>query len=54
MGRSRRDFHERSMSRQTRETTVVSQPPRFSRVAVSGAVEAQPGIDAQRNGAERD
>ena len=29
-GSSRRDRRERSMSRQTRATTVVSQPPRFS------------------------
>jgi hypothetical protein len=32
---SRRDFRERSMSRHTRETTVVNQPPRFSTVAES-------------------
>ena len=35
IGSSRRDFRERSMSRHTRETTVVNQPPRFSMVAVS-------------------
>ena len=34
-GSSRRDLRERSMSRQTRATTVVSQPPRLSMPAVS-------------------
>ena len=34
-GSSRRDLRERSMSRQTRATTVVSQPPRFSTPLVS-------------------
>ena len=32
---SRRDVRERSMSRQTRATTRVSQPPRFSTLLVS-------------------
>ena len=35
IGSSRRDLRERSMSRQTRATTVVSQPPRFSTALVS-------------------
>jgi hypothetical protein len=35
IGSSRRDFRERSMSRHTRETTVVNQPPMFSMVFVS-------------------
>ena len=35
IGSSRRDFRERSASRHTRETTVVSQPPRFSMAAAS-------------------
>ncbi len=34
-GSSRRDVRERSMSRQTRPTTVVSHPPRFSTLLVS-------------------
>ena len=34
-GSSRRDLRERSMSRHTRATTVVSQPPRFSTPLVS-------------------
>jgi hypothetical protein len=34
-GSSRRDLRERSMSRETRATTVVSQPPRFSTPLVS-------------------
>ena len=32
------------MLRQTRATTVVSQPPRFSIVARVGAAEPQPGL----------
>jgi hypothetical protein len=35
IGSSRRDLRERSMSRQIRATTVVSQPPRFSTAWVS-------------------
>ena len=34
-GSSRRDLRERSMSRHTRATTVVSHPPRFSTPLVS-------------------
>ena len=43
-GSSRRDLRERSMSRRTRATTVVSQPPRFSTLAGVGAVEPEPGL----------
>ena len=41
---SRRDLRERSMSRHTRATTVVSQPPRFSTPLGVGAAEPEPGL----------
>ena len=43
-GSSRRALRERSMSRHTRATTVVSQPPRFSTSLASVRLEPQPGL----------
>jgi hypothetical protein len=39
---SRRDLRERSRSRQTSATTVVSQPPRFSTALVSARLRRSP------------
>ena len=43
-GSSRRTLRERSMFSETRATTVVSQPPRFSICARVGAAQPQPGF----------
>ncbi len=44
MSSSRRDLRVRSMSSDTRATTVVNQPPRFSTLFGPERLQAQPGL----------